>query len=150
MIRPGPVFASAALILSLGACAHGTELDESGGLRITRSTCPAVAIPAYTGDVTLFSPAQSRDARALDVVATMTNLRTTCDDSGAIVKATVTFDIAARRASASGARDLVLPYFATVLRGGTKIMSKQESRVALHFAEGQLRATATASAGAEV
>ena len=28
----------------------------SGGLNVVRSTCPAVAVPAYTGDVSLFSP----------------------------------------------------------------------------------------------
>lgn len=139
-----------ACLLLLGACAHNSELDETGGQRITRSTCPAVAIPAYTGDITLFSPAQSHDARALDVSAAITNLRTTCDETGAVVKANVTFDVDARRASPSGARDVILPYFATVLRGGTRIMSKQESRVAVHFADGQLRATATAIAGAEV
>ena len=46
------------------ACAGGNEFDETGGIRITRSACPAVAIPAYTGDITLFDPPASRDARA--------------------------------------------------------------------------------------
>lgn len=141
---------AAGLLLLLGGCARDRELDESGGLRITRSTCPAVAVPAYTGDVSLFSPEQSRDARALDVVATITNVRTSCDETGAVVKATVTFDVEARRASRFGARDLVLPYFVTVLRAGTRIMSKQESRVAIHFADGAVRATGTAGAGAEI
>ena len=136
--------------LALAACAHGGELDETGGLKVTRSTCPAVAIPAYTGDVTLFSPPQSRDARALDVIATMTNLRPGCDQSGATVKASVTFDVEARRASPSGARDVVLPYFVTVMRGGTRIMSKQQSRVAIHFNDGQLRATAIGGGGADI
>ena len=139
-----------ALLLSLAACTKDTELDETGGQRVTRSTCPAVAVPAYTGDVSIFSPVESRDARALDVVATITNLRSQCDQSGAVVKATATFEVAARRASPSGARDVVLPYFVTVVRAGTRIMSKQESRVAIHFADGQLRATGSAQAGAEI
>lgn len=141
-----PALASAMLLS--GCATH--SLDETGGLRITRSTCPAVAVPAYTGDVSVFSPEQSRDARALDLVASISNLRTSCDETGATVRATVTFDVAARRASPRGARDVVLPYFATVLRGGTRIMSKQESRVALHFNDGDLRAATTAFAGASI
>jgi len=142
--------ASVALIgLLLTGCAH-REFDEAGGLKVVRSTCPAVAIPAYTGDVTLFSPEQSQDARAFDVGATITNLRTQCDESGAVVKANVNFDVVARRASASGARDVTLPYFVTVMRGGTKIMSKQESRVSIHFDDGQLRGVGRAVGGAEI
>jgi hypothetical protein len=109
-----------------------------------------VAVPAYTGDVSLFSPPESQDARALDVTASITNLRTTCDQTGAVVHTKVTFDVVARRASPNGARDLVLPYFSTVMRAGTKIMSKQESQVLIHFADGQYRATGTAGAGADI
>ncbi|UAK26451.1 hypothetical protein K8P63_02075 [Sphingomonas nostoxanthinifaciens] len=134
----------------LGGCAHDTDLDATGGLKVVRSTCPAVAVPAYTGDVTLFSPEQSRDARALDVIATITNLRSQCDQTGTVVHETVTFDVVARRSSPHGDRELVLPYFASVVRAGTRMMSKQESRVAIHFADGQLRATATAQAGADI
>ena len=141
--------APVALGLLLAACA-GKQFDETGGLKVVRSTCPAVAIPAYTGDVTLFSPAQSRDARAFDVSATITNMRTRCDQSGAVVKADVDFDVIARRSSPSGARDLVLPYFVTVMRGGTRIMSKQESRVSIHFDDGQLRGTGRGVGGAEI
>ncbi len=144
------LIASTALLLVLAGCRGPAEFDETGGQKVTRSTCPAVAIPAYTGDVSLFSPEQSQDARALDVVATLTNLRTQCDDSGPVVKMTVTFDVTARRASANGDRDIVLPYFATVMRAGTKIMSKQESRVSVHFANGQVRGTGSAQAGAEI
>ena len=145
------LLASAALLLALGGCkTHMSELDETGGIKITRSTCPAVAVPAYTGDVSLFSPEQSQDARALDVVATITNVRTRCDETGSVVKMVATFDVTARRASPNGDRDLVLPYFATVVRAGTKIMSKQESRVLVHFANGQLRGTGTAQAAADI
>ena len=138
------------LILALAGCSKNRELDETGGLRVTRSTCPAVAIPAFTGDVSLFTPEESQDARALDVVASMSNLRTSCDESGAAAKAIVTFDVSARRSSGFGARDVVLPYFVTVVRSGSKIMSKQESRVLVHFDEGKVRATATGQAGATV
>jgi hypothetical protein len=62
----------------------------------------------------------------------------------------VTFDVVARRASPRGERDLVLPYFSTVVRAGNQIMSKQVSQVLVHFADGQLRATGTAGAGADI
>jgi hypothetical protein len=145
------LLASTALLsLLVGGCASNRDLDETGGLKVVRSTCPAIAVPAYTGDISLFSPEQSRDARALDVSATLTNVRSTCDESGDIVKVNVTFDVEARRASSHGNRDLVLPYFVTVIRGGTRIMSKQEGRVAVHFADGQIRATGRGGAGANI
>jgi hypothetical protein len=137
-------------LLSLAACAKDHDLDETGGIKVTRSACPAVAIPAYTGDITLFDPPASRDARAIDVTATITNVRTTCNDAGANVQATATFDVQARRANASGAREVVLPYFATVMRGGTQIMSKQLGRVAVRFNDGELRASTTGTASASV
>ncbi len=52
------------LLPVLAGCSHEDQFDVSGGLNVVRSTCPAVAIPAYTGDVSLFSPEQSQDARA--------------------------------------------------------------------------------------
>jgi hypothetical protein len=133
-----------ALLPILASCAKEDDFDVSGGLNVVRSTCPAVAVPAYTGDISLFSPEQSRDARALDVTAAITNLRTSCDQTGDIVHTQVTFDVVARRSSPHGARDLILPYFATVMRGGTTLMSKQQSQVAIHFADGQIRAAAPA------
>jgi hypothetical protein len=101
-------FSRSALALTaamlVAGCAGKNQLDETGGLKVTRSVCPAVAVAAYTGDVSLFSPAESRDARALDVSATITNLQTVCDQATSPVKANVTFDVVARRASGSGAR----------------------------------------------
>lgn len=140
----------AALALLAAGCANHRDLDETGGLQIVRSTCPAVAIPAYTGDVSLFSPAQSRDARALDVTATITNLRTTCDETGATIHASTTFDVVATRANPQGARDVTLPYFATVIRAGTRIVSKQVGEVQLHFAAGSVRGTGSAVATAAI
>jgi hypothetical protein len=138
------------LIALLSGCSGVRELDETGGMKITRSTCPAVAVPAYTGDVSLFAPEESQDARALDLTATITNLSRQCDETSATVKTVVIFDVVARRASPNGDRDVVLPYFATVLRGGTKIMSKQQSQVLVHFANGQTRGIGHAQAGAEI
>ena len=73
----------------------------------------------------------------------------TCDDSGEQVITTVNFDVYARRASAEGARDVTLPYFITVVRGGSSVVAKRVGNVTLRFAPGQLRAevkgTATTS-----
>ena len=135
--------------LALAACAGGSQFDETGGIKITRSSCPAIAIPTYTGDVTLFDPPASREARAIDVVANMTNLRGGCTD-GEMMATNATFEVQARRANASGARDVALPYFVTIVRGGTGVVSKQVGRIALHFADGQLRTTANGTASANV
>lgn len=153
-IRPLHFILPALGLLALGGCADN-ELDiESGtvGKKISRSACPAVAIPAQTGDVTLFDPPASRDARAIDVVATLTDLRGNCVDTpgSATLNATATFRIDARRSNTDGAREVTLPYFATVLRAGTSVVSKQLGQVTLHFAAGQPRASATATASAAI
>lgn len=136
-------------LLALGACAKDNQYDDTGGVRITRSACPAVAVPAYTGDVTLFDPPASREARAIDVVATITNLRGACNSDPATATAEIatqlTFAVEARRTNTAGARDVTLPYFITVVRGGTIVVSKQIGRAALHFADGAPRASATAT-----
>lgn len=142
----------AALLLVLGACSREGELDPAGGIRVARSACPAVGVPAYTGDITLFDPPQSRDARAIDVTAAITNLRLSCDDTaaGPDVVATVTFDVVARRRDAGAARQVVLPYFVTIVRGGNVVYSKRVSRVALDFAAGQDRAQTSAQGSATI
>lgn len=135
----------------LSACARDGEIDPTGGVSITRSACPAVGVPANTGDVTVFSPPASREARAIDVVATITNVRTTCNEAGTgEIVANATFDVQARRTAASGAREVVLPYFVTVMRGGNVVVSKRVNRVALRFEDGALRATASGAGGAVV
>lgn len=136
--------------LALAGCAQNMEFDETGGIKSVRSSCPAVAIPVETGNITLFNPPESRDARAIDVVASITDLRSTCTPQGDRILANATFQVQARRTDTSGARDVVLPYFATVVRAGTQIESKQLSRVALHFADGAATATATGGGVANI
>lgn len=138
------------LLLALAACSSSGEFDETGGIKIVRSACPAVAVPAQTGDITIFDPPASREARAIDVVATITDLRATCADSGDHIVSNATFAVQARRSAAGPARDVVIPYFATVVRGGTVVVSKQVSRVAIHFDAGALRASGTGAATANV
>ena len=145
-------FAIPAIALLLAGCSQTGEIDTRGGIGITslRSPCPRVGVPAGTGDVTLFNPPASREAQAIDVNAVMTNVVSSCDDSGEQVITTVTFDVYARRASADGPRDVTLPYFITVVRGGTSVIAKRVGNVTLHFEAGQLRASAKGSATTSV
>ena len=140
---------AAFLPLALIGCSSDGEITATG-ITVTRSACPAVGIPAATGDITLFNPENSRDANAIDVVANITNVRATCDESGENIVSTVTFDVHAQRRSAQGAREVVIPYFATVVQGGTNVVSKSVSRVGLRFEDGQLRASTSASATGQI
>jgi hypothetical protein len=145
-----PFFAVAACGLMLAGCARQGDFDSSGGIIITRNACPAVAVPSHTADITLFDPPASLDSRAIDVVADITNVRSNCADSGEDVVVTASFDVQARRSNANGARDVILPYFATVVQGGRVVVSKRISRVSIHFNDGELRAEAKGSASAYV
>ena len=138
------------LILALLSACSKQGLLVPGGVYTVRSACPIVGIPAGTGDITLFDPANSTNAAAIDVTATMTNLRSTCDDSGSQIASTVSFDVVATRREAGPARQVVVPYFNTVLRGGEQIVAKQVGYVALNFAEGSLRAQTAGQATAYV
>jgi hypothetical protein len=143
--------AAAAALLALGllGCRHEGDIMESGILT-SYTACPPVAIAAPAGDVTLFNPATSRDSTAIDVVAQITNVRTTCDDSGEFINTTITFDVQARRRDGQGARDVVLPYFVSVVQGNTNVVAKRNSQVGLHFAEGQIRTSTSATASSQV
>ena len=142
--------AAALALLALGACAKDDQIElanDSIGLRITRSGCPAVGVPAYTGDVTLFTSPGGRTADAIDLIAELTDVQGNCADTGSgPLSSTVSFRVEGRRTNPSGVRDVTLPYFATAIRGGTIIVSKQVGRVALHFDDGQLRATSSGQA----
>lgn len=140
---------AASIALILAGCSTEGQIRESGVV-VNRSACPAVAIPAETGDITLFNPENSRDAAAIDVVANLTNVRSTCDETGANIVSSVTFDVQAQRRNATGARDVVLPYFAVVVQGGTNVISKSVGRVGLHFDAGQLRASSRGTASGSI
>jgi len=139
----------AALLILTAGCAKTGEI-ALGGITAIRTACPAVAVPASTGDITLFNPVSSQDQSALDMTALITNVRSTCDDVGDNVQTVVSFNIRALRNDASVARDVTLPYFITVVQGGTAVVSKSIGRVALHFDAGQQRADASAQATATV
>lgn len=141
---PIAILGTALAMLSLSACAEKNQLvvDSGVGVSSTLSACPNVAIPAYTGDVTVFNPPSSRDASAIDVVATLTNVRSTCDESGPEIYATATFDVLGRRSDNRGARTVTLPYFSTIMRGGSTVVAKRLGSVTLNFADGSYRAQA--------
>ena len=144
------LIAPAAAVLALSACAKPGDLVVNQGVGVTavRSLCPAVGIPDYTGDITTFSSPTSRLARDMDVEATMTNLRTTCDEQGERIYANATFDVYATRSDTRGARTVELPYFSVVLRGGSSVVTKKVGTVRIAFADGQDRAVGQGQAGA--
>ena len=137
---------------ALAGCSREGDLDVGAGVgvNVTRSGCPTVAVPDGTGDVTIFNPASSQDADAIDIVATVTNVRTTCNESGDKIYAQATFDVQARRSDASGSRTVTLPYFNTVVQGGSAVISKRVGQVTIQFADGQQRASAQAQAASYI
>ena len=136
------------LALALSGCAKDGDIDINQGVGVTatRTGCPIVAVPEGTGDVTLFSPASSQDANDVDMVATITKLRSSCNSSGERIYSVASFEIQARRMDRSGARSVTLPYFSSVIQGGTAVVAKRLGQVTLNFAAGQDRATATGKA----
>lgn len=142
MKRALPLLGLAAL--ALGACANQNPLQ------VARSACPAVGILDYTGDTTLFSPATSRDANAIDVTATITNLRAQCFEENGRIISQASYDVIASRANAAAARTVTLPVFSAVVRAGDQLISKEVGGVTLTFPAGSLRAQTSASARADI
>jgi hypothetical protein len=150
-------FAAKALIVgivaaALAGCSREGDLDVGAGVgvNVTRSGCPTVAVPDGTGDITIFNSASSQDSDAIDIVATVTNVRTKCNESGEKIYAQATFDVQARRSDASGSRTVTLPYFNTVVQGGSAVISKRVGQVTIQFADGQQRASAQAQAASYI
>jgi hypothetical protein len=129
--------------MALAAC-------QRNPLIVRRALCPAVAVPIYAGDITLFQPGTGPDAANIDVTATITNVRDTCAESPETLMTSVTYQVVARRSATNGARRVSLPVFAAVVQGGNLVVSKQIGRVDLDFADGQARAVAGASARGSV
>lgn len=149
---PTRVLSAIALAAGLAGCSNEGELvvDQGVGIAAVLSSCPAVGIPDYTGDVTMFRAGDDRSLGNLDLSASMTNLRSTCDETGERIYSEATFDVRARRADVRGARTVSLPYFVTVLRGGSAVVTKRVGEVTLTFTDGQERASASARAGSFV
>ena len=139
----------ALVALTLAGCGGGKQLVP-GGVYLKRTGCPQVAIPGATGDITLFNPAGSVAASALDVSATITNLRATCTQDAQYVVSVATFDVVGTRRDAGQARQVVLPFYSAAVQGGAAIAAKRVGAVALDFAAGSSRAQGRAQATVRV
>lgn len=126
-------------LLTATSCARSGDL-VAGGVYTQRTGCPQVAIPGATGDITLFDPAGSTSAAAIDVVATITNLRSACAEDTQNLVSTATFDVVATRRDPSQPRQVVLPFYSVAVQGGTEVVAKKVGAVALNFPAGSLRA----------
>ncbi|WP_373475513.1 hypothetical protein [Sphingorhabdus sp.] len=146
------ILVAGTMMASIAGCAKDGELDLSSGvgISVTRTGCPTVAVPDGTGDVTLFSAAGNQDASAIDVVATITNVRPTCNSSGEKIYSQASFDVQARRNDPRGDRTVTIPYFSTVVQGGSAVVAKRVGQVTLQFADGQSKASASAQAASYV
>lgn len=138
-------FVPIVLAVLLAACSREGQIGN-GGIYTARSACPQLAIPAGTGDITLFNPSDSRSADAIDVVATITNLRGTCSEGDGIVASTATFDVVASRRDAGPARRVTLPTFNVAMQGGKNVVAKRVGQVTLDFPAGALRTQASSTA----
>jgi hypothetical protein len=151
MKKTALLIASSCVLMVIGGCAKDGELDVSSGVgvSVTRSGCPSVAVPDGTGDITLFNGA-NQDANAIDVVATLTKVRPTCNDAGEKIYSVASFEVQARRTDARGARTVTVPYFTSVVQGGSAVVSKRIGQVTLQFADGQAKASTTAQAASYI
>ncbi len=152
MISRRSLFLAATAAFALVGCSREGDLVLSEGVGVTavRTACPAVGVPDYTGDITTFRSAGSRLASDVDLTAAITDVESTCAEDGARIYSVANFSVNARRSDVRGARTVQLPYFSTVLRGGTSVVSKRVGTVTLSFADGQERASATAQAAAYI
>ena len=144
--------AAIAAVILLSACRHTGDItsENGGGVYAVRSACPIAGIPAGTGDITLFDPQGSTDARAIDVTAAITDLRATCQETDADVISTATFTIVGLRRDAGPARQVVLPYFNVALRGGSDVAAKQIGQAVLNFSAGDIHGWARVQATVRV
>ena len=138
-----------ALVLLATACSREGEITQ-GGIYITRSACPQVGVPAATGDITLFNPSNRTDSAAIDVSATITNVRASCDEAGANIISTISFDVVATRRDIAEQRSVVLPYFTVAMQGGSQIVAKRIGNVGLNFAAGSQRAQTSGQATVQI
>ena len=124
----------------LAGCRHRGDITEDAGVYAVRSACPIAGVPAATGDVTLFNPSNSTDSRAIDVTATISDVRAVCQETATDVISTATFTITALRRDPGPARQVILPYFDVALQGAGKIAAKRVGQAALVFPAGGLHA----------
>lgn len=144
MTMPSRLILIALASASLAGCKAAGDIvvEEGVGITAVRSRCPAVGVADFTGEITQFRVPGATDASNIDVTAALTNLRSQCNPDGGQVQAGVTFDVVASRRDTHGERDVALPTFVAVTRGGSAVVAKNIAMVTLHFADGQARAQA--------
>ena len=76
----------------------------------------------------------------MTLTATITDVRATCTDTATDAVSTATFTIVALRRDPGPARQVVLPYFNVVLRGGATVSAKSVGSAVLNFADGDVHA----------
>ena len=147
-----PRIAALTTLVLVAGCRHSGDItaENGGGIYSVRSTCPIVGVPAGTGDITLFNPPSSTDSRAIDVTATITDVRATCQDAGNDVASTATFTVVALRRDPGPARQVIVPYFDVALRGGGMVVAKRVGSLALNFPAGSVHAWTRAQATVRV
>ena len=152
MKKTAVILTASLATLLLSSCAADGDLviNSNVGISATRTGCPAVAVPDGTGDITLFNPENWQDASAIDVVATLTKVRSVCNNSGAKIYTEASFQVFASRRDTRGARTVTLPYFSTVVQGSTAVIAKRIGQVTLQFADGQARASTSGKAASYV
>ena len=141
--------ASMIVLVLLAGCTRRGNIEE-GGIYTIRSSCPQVAIPAGTGDITLFNPATSTASSAVDVEAAITDVRANCQETTTDIVSTATFNVVATRRDAGEARQVVLPFFDAVVQAGDRVVAKRVGQVALNVEAGSIRAQTSGQATARV
>ena len=144
------ILALLTFVLIAGCRRPGDVIEEKYGVYAIRSACPVVGIPAGTGDITLFDPPGSTDSRAIDVTATITDLRGTCQETADEVISTVTFTVTALRREPGPARQVSLIFFDAAVRGGSAVAAKQLGQVVVNFPAGDLHGWTTAQASVRI
>jgi hypothetical protein len=139
-----PVTLIVVSMLALAGCTknHGElVVDDTVGVTALRTPCPIIEIPEMTGDVTVLAPGRV-DSTAIDTVATLTNLRSHCNNGAGLPELTtkIDFDVMVRRTDPHGARRISYPFFSVVQRAGATIVAKHLGAVTVEFADGQVRA----------
>lgn len=145
-------FALPLAALTLAGCAGDGDLDVASGVGFTatRTGCPTVAVAEGTGDITLFQPGAAQTAESVDLVAAITKVRASCNTSGEKIYSQADFEVQVRRSDASGSRTVTLPYFSTVVQGGTAVVAKRVGQVTINFADGEYRASTAAKAASYI
>jgi hypothetical protein len=144
-----PAFRTSARLALPALAALALAGCDNNPLVVNRSSCPAVAVAAYAGDISLFRPGPP-DVANLDLVASITNVRDTCVETAEFFQSRITYDVVARRTDITAARSVTLPLFVAMVQAGNLVNAKQIAQVQVKFAAGQERALASGTADVSV